>query len=62
MKYAFLHIMWNQLLRWLSFHNQFESIHPFFDGNGLTGRIINILYLVKRGFVKTAYTLFKLVD
>lgn len=27
-------------------HHQFESIHPFYDGNGWTGRIINILYLV----------------
>lgn len=27
-------------------HHQFESIYPFYDGNGRTGRIINILYLV----------------
>jgi Fic family protein len=32
-------------------HHQFESIHPFYDGNGRTGRIINVLYLVKRGLL-----------
>lgn len=32
-------------------HHQFESIHPFYDGNGRTGRIINVLYLVQTGLL-----------
>ena len=33
-------------------HYQFESIHPFSDGNGRTGRIINILYLIFRDLLE----------
>jgi len=37
----------DQLVKMAIIHHQFESIHPFYDGNGRTGRIINILYLVR---------------
>lgn len=39
------------LIKMALVHYQFESIHPFYDGNGRTGRIINVLYLVKNALL-----------
>ena len=39
------------LIKMALIHHLFESIHPFYDGNGRTGRIVNVLYLVKEGLL-----------
>lgn len=39
------------LVRMALIHYQFEKIHPFYDGNGRTGRILNLLYLVQHGLL-----------
>ena len=39
---------WDDLVKMAVIHHQFESIHPFYDGNGRTGRVINVLYLIKQ--------------
>jgi cell filamentation protein, protein adenylyltransferase len=39
------------LVRMAVQHYQFEAIHPFEDGNGRTGRILNILFLVEHGLL-----------
>lgn len=40
------------LVKMAVIHHQFETVHPFYDGNGRTGRIINILYLINKGLLK----------
>lgn len=39
------------LVKMAVMHYQFEAIHPFPDGNGRTGRIMNLLYLVEKGLL-----------
>jgi len=39
------------LLKMCIAHYQFEAIHPFQDGNGRTGRILNLLYLINKGLL-----------
>ena len=42
----------NPLIKMAIIHHQFETIHPFYDGNGRTGRIINILYLIIKNLLE----------
>ncbi|MBA4024985.1 MAG: addiction module protein [Gordonia sp.] len=42
----------NPLVRMAAAHYQFEAIHPFSDGNGRTGRILNVLMLVEAGLLR----------
>lgn len=40
------------LVRMAVAHYQFEAIHPFYDGNGRTGRVINLLMLIEAGLLR----------
>lgn len=42
---------YDPLVKMAIIHFQFETIHPFYDGNGRTGRIVNILYLIISGLL-----------
>ena len=41
------------LVKMAVIHHQFESIHPFQDGNGRVGRILNVLYLIRCGLLES---------
>jgi Fic family protein len=43
------------LVKMAIIHHQFESIHPFPDGNGRIGRIINVLYLARTGLLNIPF-------
>jgi Fic family protein len=43
---------YDYLVKMALIHYQFESIHPFYDGNGRSGRILNVLYLVLKDLLE----------
>jgi cell filamentation protein, protein adenylyltransferase len=50
-QFLHMHEEIDPLIRMCAAHYQFEAIHPFTDGNGRTGRVLNILFLVQQGLL-----------
>ncbi|MBI4184232.1 MAG: Fic family protein [Proteobacteria bacterium] len=51
-RYLHEHEETDPLIRMAVAHYQFEAIHPFTDGNGRTGRVLNLLFLVEKDLLK----------
>jgi Fic family protein len=51
-KFMYAESSLDPLIQMALVHYQFEAIHPFLDGNGRTGRILNILFLIEKGLLE----------